>query len=486
VAEQAAASGTSLAGRYRLERAVSSGPCTTLWRAVDDVLARPVAVKVLDSPALVPRCVDVEEAVRRFTTAATSVGRLAHSRIASTYDAGVDGDTPYIVTEWVDGLAVADVVRTDGPLSPIRAQVVAMQAAEALIYAHENGIPHGQVDGFNVLLCADGAIKLTDFGVASALAADDDYADPSTGSDETGERDSRSLAALLYMCLTGRSVDGAEPQLAPAPRHDGLLLSPGQVRAGVPRELDQIVMRALGAPGPDSAPIRSVSDWVIALAKLPPPPPPADPTDTVEMVVPRSSPWVRVAVPALLAVVVVAGIVGAVIAGGGWQGPSAPGRTSAASGSGKVGPLSIASAQDFDPQGRPDTENHEDVPLAFDGKPDTSWNTDRYKTAQFGSLKAGVGLVFDLGQSVPVSDVVVSLPDGTAGLELRASDVQAGTADAYRVVASAADASGDVHLTPAQPTPARYWLVWITRLPAVSGGFKARVSEVAFTGEKPR
>ncbi len=488
VAEQAAASGTSLAGRYRLERPVSSGPCTTLWRAVDDVLARPVAVKLLDSPGAVPRCIDAAEAVSRFTTAATSASRLAHSRIASTYDAGVEGDTPYVVTEWVDGTALAELVRTQGPLTPLHAQVVAMQAADALTYAHDNGIPHGQVDGFNVLRCGDGAIKLTDFGVASALAPDGDDAPASAPGSGLDGRDSRSLAALVYMCLTGRSVDGAEPALPAAPRRDGVLLSPGQVRAGVPHELDQIVMGALGTAGWEGRPIASLRDWVDALGDLPAPPPPADPIDEGEHPPAAGSPWMRVGVPALLGVVVVAIVIGAVVAGGGRLpaiGRDPGGSTSETASAATIGRLRIAAAQDFDPQGRPTTENSKDVPLAFDGKPETSWDTDRYRTAAFGALKPGVGLVFDLGEPVTVTDVGVRVAGGNTALELRASDARGAAADAYTLVASATG-TGDMQLKPSSATRARYWLVWVTQLPAVSGGFRAVLSEVAFTGEMPR
>lgn len=510
---------TLLAGRYRLQSVVGTGPCTTLWWALDEVLARPIAVKVLHAPGAVPRCLDAAEAVTRFTTSAASVGKLAHPRIASTYDAGVDGDTPYIVTEWVDGEAVAEVVARDGPLTAAQAHTVALQTAGALAYAHEAGIPHGQVDGFNVLLCADGNVKLTDFGVASALAPDatPDEHDEHDQHGEHGERrspagqDVRATAALLYLCLTGRSVNGDEPALPRAPRKDGVLLSPQQVRAGVARELDQVVMRTLGDSRRTGPAITDSAELAAALESIRPPEAvpviEADHSVLVEPPEAQGSRLLRVGAPTLLAGVVVIAILVAVIVG---RRPDAASQqrgqdkpagskavaTSPAAGSGSssgavpipAGPASrlpIAAARDFDPQGDK-TESPKDIALAYDGNPATSWATDRYNTAAFGQLKSGVGLIFDLGQPVAVDQVAISLGGAGVSLELRAGDTPGSTPADFAVLASAPDAGVASTLRPTDATPHRYWLVWVTKLPAVPRGFKARLAEVAFTGRAPR
>lgn len=512
VSEPSAPARALLAGRYRLESVVAAGACTTLWRAVDEVLARQIAVKVLHEPSAVPRCADAAEAITRFTSSAASVGRLAHPRIASTYDAGVDGNTPYIVTEWVDGEAVADVVARTGPLTAARAHTVAVQTAAALAYAHDNGIPHGQVDGFNVLLCADGNVKLTDFGVASALAPDPSH-DGAPERRSAAGLDVRAAAAVLYLCLTGRSVNGEEPGLPAAPRKDGVLLSPQQVRAGVPRELDLVVMRTLGDARRTGPPIGDPAELVAALDSVRPPDPVVVIEDDHTVIVAEpleahGSRLLRLGVPALLAAVLVIAVVAAVVIGlrrpaprhrpaGGR--PAASTSTSAGAVASSGSPagsataasqpparLPITAARDFDPEGSPPTEDSKRVPLAFDGDTSTSWETDRYKTAAFGQLKSGVGLVFDLGRPVTVDEVVIELAGAGTSLELRAGDAPGSVRDDFTVVATAADAGPTATLRPTDPAPHQYWLVWVTKLPPAGGGFKARLAEVAFSGQPPR
>ncbi|MDQ1709437.1 MAG: hypothetical protein QOG49_822 [Frankiaceae bacterium] len=510
MSEQIAPARALLAGRYRLESVVATGPCTTLWRARDEVLARAVAIKVLHAPGSVPRCADTAAAVTTFTTSATSVGKLAHPRIASTYDAGVDGDTAYIVTEWVDGEAVADVVRRTGPLSAAQAHTVATQTAAALAYAHDNGIPHGQVDGFNVLLCGDGGVKLTDFGVASALAPDRPADAPPERRSPAGQ-DVRAAAALLYLCLTGRSVGGTEPGLPPAPRtDDGVLLSPQQVRAGVSRDLDAVVMRTLGDARRSGPPIVDSAELLAALEAVRPPAPvdgpDADrPVTAIEPTEPSGSRLFRIGAPAVLAGVVLAAILVAVALGPrpaakrsattppaskrpSAAGTSTPPVSAPASGAaaGPAAKLDVKAARDFDPQANPPSENPADVALAYDGDPATSWDTDRYRTAVFGNLKAGVGVVFDLGQPAVVDQVALTFAAAGASLELRAGDTPGTSPDDFAVVASAADAGTSATVRPTATGPHRYWLLWLTKLPAVRGGFRAQVAEVTFTGRVAR
>lgn len=511
MSEPSAPARTVLAGRYRLEKIVTTGPCTTLWRAVDEALARPIAVKILHAPDAVPRCADAAEAVNRFTASAVSVGRLVHPRIASTYDTGVDGGTPYIVTEWVDGEAVAEIVARSGPLSPAQAHTVAVQTAAALAYAHQSGIPHGQVDGHNVLLCADGNVKLTDFGVASAMAQR--ATDVATERRSPAGQDVRAAAALLYLALTGRSVNGDEPGLPPAPRNDGVLLSPQQVRAGVPRELDLVVMRTLGDSRRTGPPISDSAELVAALDRVRPPGPAAVIEDdhnvvAVEHPEGQGSRLFRLGAPAALAGVVVVAVIVAIVVGARpalrTGDPSAPtssrpapasaAATSAAAAAPAAAGVSdvpavalpVAAARDFDPQANPQAENPRDVPLAYDGDPATAWETDRYKTAAFGQLKTGVGVVFDLGRPVSVDQLVVRLAAPGASLELRAADSPGTRRDDFALVASAAEAGRTAALRPTAGVARRYWLLWVTRLPAVRGGFRAGVSEVAFTGRVPR
>lgn len=482
--ERTAVADMLLADRYRLERAVGSGPCTTLWRAFDEVLTRPVAVKILDKPAAVPGCADTADAIRRFTTAATSVGRLAHPRIASTYDAGDDDGLAYIVSEWVDGSALAELVR-EGPLRPAHATTIGAQAAEALGYAHATGCQHGDIDGYNVLVCPDGGIKFTDFGVAAALADRSPPAELTVLPAE--QRDTRELAALVYLCLTGRSVYGSEADLAAAPRSEGRLLSPREVRAGVPRELDTTVMRALEpAAVRGAAPITSPDELLAELARLP-----GDEGSQATMVIsddllPPRPPGrlLRVGVPLVLVLVlalaaVAIGVQVSRLPDDGSD-PSPSGSPAAAATPGGLAKLRPSTAADFDPDGDGGGENGSLVPRAFDGDPTTAWRTERYDSATLGNLKKGVGLVIDLGKPVAVREVRLVLLEDGATVQLRAAASRGESADSFDVVGEKAGAGKSVVLAPRAGTRAQYWLVWLTKLPPSRGGFRAQVGEVEF------
>jgi hypothetical protein len=145
--------------------------------------------------------------------------------------------------------------------------------------------------------------------------------------------------------------------------------------------------------------------------------------------------------------------------------------------------IRIVSAHDFDPEGDPPEENPGETALAIDGKPDTGWHTMTYKgDAALGGLKSGVGLVLDLGSEQKVGSVQVRLAGSPTGLELFATppgddNPPVELADARRVTGTTAD--GTTVVLRADPTVrTRFLVVWLTRLPAVSGGFRGEITEV--------
>ncbi|HVE64575.1 MAG TPA: serine/threonine-protein kinase [Mycobacteriales bacterium] len=485
-----------LAGRYRLLRPITRHRVSTLWRGVDEVLARPVAVRTLERPET------VEGGKDAYLAAAVLAGRLAHPRIASIYDAAEESGLPYVVSEWVDGGSLAALL-AQGPLEAPHATTVAAQVAEAMTYAHRRGVAHLDLDTLNVLLCADGSTKVTDFQLGALLrAAADRTPPPSRGEDGVLDpaaeaRDVRSLGALLYACLTARSAYGGEGDLPAAPTRDGALLSPRQVRAGVPRELDAIVAGIL-LPGRSrsSIPISSATDLVAALARLPGVGTTSRPSEPVPLARPerrRVTRWLRWGVPALL----VAGLGAAALAAGYSIGelPRPPGAISpleapasavpAAPDAGASPTLTAAArvvaVSAFDPPPGDGQERNQTVPLATDGDPSTAWETVLYRTADFGRLKDGVGLLFDLGSAVKVRSVEVAFAQKGLSVQMRAANVRGSTAADFRVVAEADDAGTRATFRPGAGTaPARYWLVWVTRLTRSGDKFKAGVAEVAF------
>ena len=155
-----------LAGRYRLVRRLAEGGMATVWEGRDEILARPVAVKIPH-----PQLASDPAYRERFRREAVAAARLAHPGIVATYDTGADGPVDFIVMELVPGgRTVRDLV-ADGPVPPHLAVPIAAQVAEALDAAHEAGIVHRDIKPANLLLADDGPVprvKVADFGVARA------------------------------------------------------------------------------------------------------------------------------------------------------------------------------------------------------------------------------------------------------------------------------------------------------------------------------
>ena len=133
----------------------------------------------------------------------------------------------------------------------------------------------------------------------------------------------------------------------------------------------------------------------------------------------------------------------------------------------------------FDPPPGDGPENTGAVPNAVDGDPATAWDTERYDTSRFGGLKEGVGLLVDLGEPTAVEQVEVGLRGG-GDVELRAADEPGPDATSFRVVAQADDTDAVARLVPGSPVTARYFLIWMTRLPEVDDRFQGSISELFF------
>src|SRR3954462_2450737 len=135
-------------GRYELHRRLARGGMADVWLARDQLLDRPVAVKVLfqefaADPAF----------VERFRREAQAAANLNHPNIVGVYDWGEEaGGTYFIVMEYVDGRSLADIIRSEGPLHPYRAAEVAADIAAALAFAHRSGVIHRDVKPGNVLI----------------------------------------------------------------------------------------------------------------------------------------------------------------------------------------------------------------------------------------------------------------------------------------------------------------------------------------------
>ncbi|GAA4367673.1 serine/threonine-protein kinase [Nocardioides caricicola] len=187
-----------LGDRYRLGDLLGRGGMADVFRGTDQVLDRPVAVKVLRDGA------DVGADRARFTGEARTLARLSHRGLVTVLDAGITddctADRPFLVMELVEGPTLAALV-ADGPLDLERVAAIGSQVAEALAYAHERGVVHRDVKPGNVLLGDGDRVKLADFGIARLI-----------GDTVRHTRTGQAIGTAAYLApeqVTGREVDGA-------------------------------------------------------------------------------------------------------------------------------------------------------------------------------------------------------------------------------------------------------------------------------------
>jgi hypothetical protein len=224
-----------LGGRFRLdERVTAAGGLSvwqgSLWRATDELLCRPVAVHLLPRGVRVPA---------RVMEAVQAAARVNDPRLATIYDTDHDLEGPYIVSEWTPGTHLEDLVLSGLP-SPALAAAMIADAADALAVAHRAGRPHLCLSPRSLRWDTGSGLKITGLGIDAALCGAH-AADPAAAA----AADTVALGRMLYALLTG-CWPGDEPTALPAaPRHNGHVYTPRQVRAGVPGVLDAITSHAL-------------------------------------------------------------------------------------------------------------------------------------------------------------------------------------------------------------------------------------------------
>lgn len=502
-----------LADRYELEEAIASGGAAVVWRAFDRELSRSVAIKLLH-----PHLATDEVTVERFRLESVNAARLSHPNVIQIYDTGREHDIVFLVMEHVDGPSLRDVLAQHGRLQPELVAALGEQVAAALGEAHSHGVVHRDIKPANILLTADGVPKVTDFGIAKALSgAGQELTNPGTvvGTAayvapeqlEAGEVDARAdvyaLGVVLYECLTGQpAFTGDTPTATAAARLTREVLSPQQVRPGVPRALDEIVITATRRD-PElryrdgntmSSALAQVvsaepSDLTARLVAMGPsrPAPPRDgrPTDEAEEA--DTADWIPVTrreYGRRLALAFLGGLVLAAIAFLGVRALQTPTAEQAGPDGRGSNPFPISQAQDFDPFAATPGEHPGQVPLAHDGDRGTAWTTETYRgeDPRFGGLKPGVGLWFDLGENRTVSSAVVQTTSAGVGLELYAAqELPDDLAGWGPTLAEAESNDQETVLELPQPMEGRYWLVWITSLPATGDGrLEAGLAEVRF------
>ena len=240
-------------GRYRIVRKLGTGGMANVYLAEDEVLGRRVAIKILND-----RHAGDDQFVERFRREAKNAASLSHPNIVSIYDRGEAEGTYYIAMEYLDGRSLKELIVARGP-APVNVAIdYARQILGAIRFAHRHGIVHRDIKPHNVLVDAEGRLKVTDFGIARAgvsqmteagsIIGTAQYLSPeqAKGAPVDQTSDLYSVGVVLYELLTGvvpfsgdTPVEIAMKHLSSAPE------PPSAKRAEVPRELDLVVLRAL-------------------------------------------------------------------------------------------------------------------------------------------------------------------------------------------------------------------------------------------------
>lgn len=502
-------SGHKLAGRYRLEECVTRLDGFSSWRAVDEKLRRAVGVHVL--PSVHPRA-------RHVLAAARSAALLGDPRFVQVLDAVEEDDLVYVVHEWLPDSTPLDELLATGPLEPHEAYQLVSQLSQALAAAHREGLAHLRLTPPCVLRTGMGQYRIRGLAVNAALRG--------VTSEHAQRDDTEAIGALLYASLTQRwpYEDDAHGLPGVGTLAMGTLVAPDQVRAGVHRGLSTLAMRALVNDGatasrqeqPCATP-EELSKAVSGMPRIRPPepsfttPPPYQRTTYQQgaygaagagngaapggpAVRPIPEPPAPPALPGRTGKALKWGVSALLIAAlglGSWQVADAllkgeppkdkPKQAQAPQTEPAGKPIKIVDAKDFDPESQDGQENPEKVGDSYDGDPGTYWLTSKYiGRPNFGNLKSGVGVIYDLGKTQQVSQLKVDFIGKTSASFLAAPKSVTAMPNSLGSFSKVTSGSGEhLNLKAKKPIKTRFVLLWLTKLPLSNdGNYRGRVTEV--------
>lgn len=246
--------GKTLNGRYEIKEIIGVGGMAVVYKAYDNIDDRIVAVKILKEEFLAN-----EEFRRRFKNESKAIAVLSHPNIVKVYDVSYGDRIQFIVMECVDGITLKEYIQQQGVINYKEAVFFVTQILRALQHAHDKGIVHRDIKPQNIMLLENGAIKVTDFGIARFSSSETrTMTDSTIGSvhyispeqargDITDDKaDIYSVGVMLYEMLTGKlpfesdnTVSVAIMQLQQDP------VKPREINPSIPVGLEQIVLKAM-------------------------------------------------------------------------------------------------------------------------------------------------------------------------------------------------------------------------------------------------
>lgn len=246
--------GSELGGRYEVVERIGGGGMAIVYRGLDLLLHRQVAIKVLRQ-----QFVHDEDFIRRFRREAQAAASLSHPNVVSIYDVGQQEETHYIVMEYIEGQNLNDRIKEQAPLQVEEAIRIAGQICDALAHAHHNQIIHRDIKPHNILIGKNGRVKVTDFGIARAATSSDitqtgsvlgsvHYFSPehAKGVQQGTGSDLYSLGVVLYQMVTGRLPFIGESPISVALKHlQEDFEDPRIINPMLPQSVENIILKSL-------------------------------------------------------------------------------------------------------------------------------------------------------------------------------------------------------------------------------------------------